>query len=52
MTNTPEAAPMREDVTQRRPNLIIERDYWRDPVQVFAGAAWLVIGIVLGVLFS
>ena len=29
-------------------NLITERDYWRDPVQVFGGAFWLVIGFAIG----
>lgn len=33
-------------------NLITERTYWRDPVQVFAGVTWLVAGIVIGVVLS
>jgi len=31
-------------------NLIYERAYWRDPVQVFAGITWLVIGFGFGVI--
>lgn len=29
-------------------NLITERAYWRDPVQVFAGVTWLLVGLVVG----
>ena len=29
-------------------NLITERNYWRDPVQVFAGAFWLIVGGIIG----
>lgn len=31
-------------------NLITERAYWRDPVQVFGGLSWLFIGGVIGFL--
>lgn len=31
-------------------NNMSERDYWRDPVQVFSGLIWLLAGIVIGVL--
>lgn len=33
-------------------NLITERAYWRDPVQVFAGMTWLVIGVFCGFLIG
>ena len=29
-------------------NLITEPAYWRDPVQVFAGAFWLLVGLLFG----
>jgi len=31
-------------------NTIIERAYWRDPVQVLSGLTWLVIGLAIGFL--
>lgn len=33
-------------------NLITERAYWRDPVQVFAGVTWLIVGIAIGFLIG
>lgn len=33
-------------------NLITERAYWRDPVQVFAGLTWLVVGIAAGIFIG
>ena len=29
---------------------IIERAYWRDPVQVMTGLAWMFVGLMIGVL--
>lgn len=29
-------------------NLITQRDFWRDPVQVFSGLAFAIIGGVIG----
>lgn len=31
-------------------NLITERAYWCDPVQVFGGAIWLIVGFGAGLL--
>lgn len=31
---------------------ILSRKYWRDPVQVFTGLTWLLIGGVVGFLLA
>lgn len=31
---------------------ILSRDYWRDPVQVFTGMTWLLIGSVIGFMIA
>ena len=34
------------------PNIITQKEYWQDPVQVITGLTWLVIGIALGVIIT
>jgi hypothetical protein len=33
-------------------HLITERAYWRDPVQVFGGMTWLVLGFFVGIMVA
>lgn len=32
----------------RGPHKIVEAGYWRDPVQVFAGVSWFIVGLFIG----